>query len=254
MGIFATRRRADATGDPEARGELSEEQRRPAAALRGGGGGPRLGVGRRSTPARSSGRELARDGVVAGRGARRRSRRRRCWCCGAAARPTPRPGRSRSPGARPRSATCTSLSCEDPLTGLASLAHLRSRVAELYRGSPPAAPGAESHALVVVDRGRGPATAVATRTATTFGRARCGSPSSATPPARSSPGARPSAGVGPDRVVVLAGRDDGSARRVGLLRRDARSTPGQRGARVWIEGLPGTDAAAAALLDELARA
>ena len=56
--------------------------------------------------------------------------------------------------------------------------------------------------------------------------------------------------VGAGRVVVLADRDDRIGRRVGLLRRmldDAR-------ARVWIEGLPGSDEAAGRLLDELTRA
>ncbi|HET6692802.1 MAG TPA: hypothetical protein VFG97_00740, partial [Pedococcus sp.] len=44
------------------------------------------------------------------------------------------------------------LTCEDPLTGLASLPHLRSRISEVYRdqgiGAPPVR---TSHALVVVD-------------------------------------------------------------------------------------------------------
>src|SRR3546814_7933681 len=40
------------------------------------------------------------------------------------------------------------LSCEDPLTGLASLAHIRSRLSELYRGARAAD---ETHALVVLD-------------------------------------------------------------------------------------------------------
>src|SRR3546814_12395233 len=43
------------------------------------------------------------------------------------------------------------LSCEDPLTGLASLAHIRSRLSELYRGARAAD---ETHALVVLDLDR----------------------------------------------------------------------------------------------------
>ena len=44
------------------------------------------------------------------------------------------------------------LSCEDPLTGLASLAHLQARVSEVYRGAEQGgmSPG-QSHALVLVD-------------------------------------------------------------------------------------------------------
>ena len=44
------------------------------------------------------------------------------------------------------------LTCEDPVTGLASLAHLQSRVSELYRGQLRDRPAPwESHALVVVE-------------------------------------------------------------------------------------------------------
>ena len=44
------------------------------------------------------------------------------------------------------------LSCEDPLTGLASLAHVRSRLSELYRcRATGTAPCPHTHALVVLD-------------------------------------------------------------------------------------------------------
>ena len=57
------------------------------------------------------------------------------------------------------------------------------------------------------------------------------------------------AGIGLTRVAVLVDRDDVLARRVALLRTLLERTT----ARVWIEGLPGGDLAAGALLDELAR-
>src|SRR3954453_18143665 len=44
------------------------------------------------------------------------------------------------------------LSCEDPLTGLASLAHVRARLSEVYRGAVHGGRSTNaSHALVVVD-------------------------------------------------------------------------------------------------------
>src|SRR3546814_17745608 len=46
------------------------------------------------------------------------------------------------------------LSCEDPLTGLASLAHIRSRPSALYRGAPPAD---DTHTRVVHDLPTDPA-------------------------------------------------------------------------------------------------
>ena len=69
------------------------------------------------------------------------------------------------------------LSCEDPLTGLASLAHLRARLAEVYRGAEQGETSvATSHALVVVDL---PLLAEPARTGrigrvTTRSRPRCG--------------------------------------------------------------------------------
>lgn len=142
-----------------------------------------------------------------------------------------------------------SLSCEDPLSGLASHAHVRGGISDLYRGpvwvGSPAEGVRRSHALVVIESadrrqptnkrpvlvqsllmGRIGATARTVFAGTeTIGR------------------------VGVHCVVVVAARDDRLAQRVALLRRmlDDHSI------RVWIEGLPGSDEAAAALLDELAR-
>ena len=142
------------------------------------------------------------------------------------------------------------LSCEDPLTGLATLAHLRSRIADLYRGGRSAGAGVrESHALVVV--------AAPSRTGRAAGQEdvltramRVAQLGETVRGVFSGPEAI--GHVSPDRVVVLAGREQ-IGRRVGLLRRMLDDGAAPR-PRVWIEGLPDTDAAARALLDELARA
>lgn len=127
-----------------------------------------------------------------------------------------------------------SLSCDDPLTGLASLAHLRSRLSEVYR----AADGRPAdHALVVVVT-PDPEADVLTRSMRV---AQLGDTVRTV-----FPGAETIGHVAPGRVAVLAGRDDRMARRVGLLREMLE-------ARVWIEGLPETDEGAGALLDELTR-
>jgi len=142
------------------------------------------------------------------------------------------------------------LSCDDPLTGLASLAHLRSRVSDVYRGEHGAgAPVSESHALVVVAAppwpdaasGRDDVLTRAMRTAQLGDTARA-----------VFAGPETIGHVAPGRVVVLAGRDDRIGRRVGLLRRmlDGGAVPHTR---VWIEGLPDSDEAAGRLLDELTR-
>ncbi|HEU5037832.1 MAG TPA: hypothetical protein VFT70_12560 [Nocardioides sp.] len=131
------------------------------------------------------------------------------------------------------------LSCDDPLTGLATRHHLRSRVSEVYRAG-----DHEAHALVVVASPPWPDDVltramhdaqVGDTVRTVFA------------------GAETVGSVGSGRVVVLADRDDRIGRRVGLLRRmlDGGSLPRTR---VWIEGLPGSDEAAGRLLDELTRA
>lgn len=127
------------------------------------------------------------------------------------------------------------LTCDDPMTGLATQPHLRARLAEAYRLH------ADVHrhlALVVVESQ--PARDQLTQA---LGLSRVGRS------ARTVFGSEVIAGVGSRRVVVAAERDGGLAGRVALLRR----LVGGSDVRVWIEGLPGSDAAAGALLDELAR-
>jgi len=138
------------------------------------------------------------------------------------------------------------LSCEDPLTGLASLAHIRTRLDEIYRECENDGVDVRTaHALVVVEArsaehahlGRALLLArVADALHTVF------------------PGGETVARVGADRAVAVVRRrpDLGSA--VAVLKEylddiclDADLI------RVWIEGLPGHADSATSLLDELAR-
>jgi hypothetical protein len=142
------------------------------------------------------------------------------------------------------------LSCDDPLTGLSTLAHLRSRVSEVYRlGDTTGTPPAESHALVVVAAppGTDPAAGGDDVLTRAMQAARLGDTARTV-----FPGIETIGHVAPGRVVVLAARDERIARRVGLLRRmlDDGLVPH---ARVWIEGLPDSDQLAGRLLDELTR-
>ena len=126
------------------------------------------------------------------------------------------------------------LSCVDPLTGLATQAHLREAIAAAYRDG---VPGNRTLAVLdSTDRGTGMSSA---RTMTMLGQhARAVFAHDET-----------ISQVGNGRIVVLTDRTDDLGDRVALLRRIA----GQHASRVWIEGLPTSEASAAHLLDELAR-
>jgi hypothetical protein len=143
------------------------------------------------------------------------------------------------------------LSCEDPLTGLVSLAHLQARVSEVYRGAEQegSSPG-RSHALVLVDLPRLARPSVwedpfeatlrlvqlAETARTVF------------------PGEESIAKASPSRLVVLVRRGNLLARRVGLLRDLVDAPEHDLGrARVWVEGLPPSVGAATIQLDEIAR-
>ena len=126
----------------------------------------------------------------AGRGAR----------CGAATRRTTPPRRCSSAGARRRCPTSTRMSCEDPMTGLATRVHVRSRLGDLYRQHG-AADVNTAWALVVCElTGEAPAERGARRR----------------PPARPVPAALPRGRGGPDGL--RRGRD----------RRPAGAAPGGR--------------------------
>jgi hypothetical protein len=130
------------------------------------------------------------------------------------------------------------LSCADPLTGLSTHAHIRERIGELYRDA--VADGvAHSHALVITEAGGLADPLSAARRLTLVGQA-----------ARSVFSGTETIGqVGASRVIVVAPRNDLLPTRVSLLRRMLT----EQADRVWIEGLPDTDASAVHLLDELAR-
>jgi hypothetical protein len=147
------------------------------------------------------------------------------------------------------------LACEDPMTGLASLAHVRTRLSELYRGELRTASRVrDTHALVVAevptDRHQEPPELVQAKHVLT----RAMRLSDLGEAARTVFAGTETIGrLGPDRIVLLVERNDRLGQRVALLRRMARTLQHTGSARVWIEGLPGTDSVAALLLDELAR-
>ena len=136
------------------------------------------------------------------------------------------------------------VSCADPLTGLASLAHLRACIADLGRGGS----AHETHALVVVAAGAAHgADQLGEPLARAMGDARLGSVLRDVFAGRETIGH-----LAPGRLAALVERDERLGRRVDLVLRLLGAGDELR-PRVWIEGLPDGDAAVAALLDELAR-
>ena len=141
------------------------------------------------------------------------------------------------------------LSCDDPLTGLASQAHLRSRISELYRLAE--ADDVAAHALVVValPLGVDPSDEAGDHFTRAMRLARAGE-MARTVFSRDETVAR----LGMHRVGILSARDERLGRRVRVLATLLEGSPEGAPVRLWIEGLPGTDHMAGALLDELARA
>ena len=143
------------------------------------------------------------------------------------------------------------MSCEDPLTGLASLAHVRTRLEELYRDSDRAGGSVRfTHALVIVemtfsaplDPGQHPFTRalhlvrLCELTRTVFS------------------GGETIGRLGLDHVVVVVRRGPQLGGAVTLLRELFDDLGlGSARVRVWIEGLPETAASANGLLNGLAR-
>ena len=145
------------------------------------------------------------------------------------------------------------LSCEDPLTGLASRGHLRARLSEVYRAAGQRGTSVQtSHALVVLDlpllAGGGPGDGE-----DPFGRA-LWLVELAETVRLVFPGDEALGQVSRTRLVAVVERGNLLPRRVGLLRGLIDDLgPETAGTRIWIEGLPGTDDAAGWLLDETAR-
>ena len=143
------------------------------------------------------------------------------------------------------------LSCEDPMTGLTSLAHVRTRLDELYRDAELTdVPLRASNALVVVE--------VSFRREDSFAdhhftRAlRLVQVAEAMRSVYS--GGQTIGRVGLNRAVAVVERDADLGQPVSLLRELLGDLDlGPADVRVWIEGLPPTAESATRLLDELAR-
>jgi GGDEF domain-containing protein len=150
------------------------------------------------------------------------------------------------------------VTCEDPLTGLATQQHLRSRLSEIYREAERAGTDVRrSHALVLADtssatraarqqtRGAGPVdlrftralqlATVAEGMRTVF------------------PGEETVARLGADTVTALVRRSPGLGEAVARLRGVLVDLEVPPDTRVWIEGLPGQVEHAAGLLADLLR-
>jgi GGDEF domain-containing protein len=146
------------------------------------------------------------------------------------------------------------LSCEDPLTGLASLAHVRTRLAEVYREaelSDVAVRG--SHALVVVELRAAKQAGRPAQAARRFTRSlRLVQVSEAMRAVYS--GGQTLGRLGLDRAVAVVPRSADLGVSVALLRDVLADLDlGEGAVRVWIEGLPSAPESAARLLDDLAR-
>lgn len=148
------------------------------------------------------------------------------------------------------------ISCEDPLTGLASLAHVCTRLAELYRsGEQEDVNVQSSHALVIIEITcpRRPSSRKSTADEHTFTRAlRLVQITEAVRSVFS--GGETIGRLGLDRAVAVVPRDLDLGDSVALLRNLLDGLDlGSADVRVWIEGLPSTTESAARLLDDLAR-
>lgn len=143
------------------------------------------------------------------------------------------------------------LSCEDPLTGLTSLAHVRTRLSEIYRdGERSGRSPQSSHTLVVVELRNPPSMGGHEHAFTRV--LRLLELSEAIRVVFS--GGETIGRLGLHRAVAVVQRNPGLGASVALLGEflaDLDFGPAQP--RVWIEGLPATDDSAARLLDELAR-
>lgn len=271
MGIFATRaRRGTTTDGPEAMRELPEHVRAQVPAQFEAVGealasGPRSVRRSAEAACAEAGRELARDGASLDEALE-------------GLRLTSFAVTGREPDFVDIRALSNAwseatlgylhqLSCEDPMTGLASLAHVRSRLSELYRGElREGGRVQEVHALVVASlpvwppgepqeggspggSNRSGGISPDTHLTRTLRMARLGEAARTV-----FSGPETIGRAGQQRVVILVDRDKLLGRRVALLRRILGSLVNAGDApRVWIEGLPSTDAGAAQLLDELAR-
>jgi len=149
------------------------------------------------------------------------------------------------------------VSCEDPLTGLATQSHLRARLAEVYReGERVGRPVPDSHALLVVDAGthrprRGPAVPASPRSSPFALALRLAALADAVRTAF--PGEETIARAGSGRVVVLVRRAPDLGATVTMLHDLMADLELAEGLRMWVEGLPDSVELGVRLLSELAR-
>lgn len=140
------------------------------------------------------------------------------------------------------------VSCEDPLTGLASLAHLRSKIMETYREQARSGEPAPTHALVVVeiDASWSPASHF-DKLLRLVDVAEC--------LRRVYTGDEAIGRLTASRAAAVVRRDDRLGPSLAALRGLLQDWQAEGGAatRVWIEGLPAQPDSADLLLDELAR-
>ena len=250
MGIFATLVRRGGQSDATRGDDGWSEALGRGVPVRFEAIGERLAAGRDATGACAEvGRELARDGATLGEAL---DGLQVTWSQLTGTEPGFGAVRAMAEAWGEESlAYVHQLSCEDPLTGLASLAHLQARVSEAYRAADQGERSpSNSHALVLVDL---PWLALPSTWQDPF-EATLRLVRLAETARTVFPGDEPIAKASPSRLVVLAWRGNLLARRVGLLR-ELVEEPGrdQGRARVWIEGLPPTADAAAIQLDEIAR-
>jgi hypothetical protein len=142
-----------------------------------------------------------------------------------------------------------SLSCEDPLTGLSSLAHLRSRLGEIYREAELQGECVSvTHALVVVEPALATAASPVDRELRLVDVGEC--------LRIVFNGGEVLARVGIRRAAALVRRTAELPARVDTVRvliTQWRVDDGPQPARVWIEGLPTLSDWSGRILDELAR-
>lgn len=142
------------------------------------------------------------------------------------------------------------VSCEDPLTGLASPAHVRTRISEIYReASREGVIGPPNFAFLVVDLNfEGSSVSPLDRVLSMVDLSDLIRKVYA--------GAEPIGQLSASRAVVVIRRDERVGDAVGVLLGLLHDWHHHRGglpARLWIEGLPAAAGSAEALLDELAR-
>jgi hypothetical protein len=143
------------------------------------------------------------------------------------------------------------LSCEDPLTGMASFAHLRTRLDELYREADQTGENTSTtHALVVVEMA---AVDLRRRAEHQFTRALHLVQITEMMRAVFS-GGETIARLSADRAVAVVRRVPQLGASVAMLRELVGDLDlGATDVRVWIEGLPTTPESGTRLLDELSR-